>query len=348
MVKLNCRFYSDSLHNYLAADCSSGAEGYQYKMLAANKIKGILPCSLRVIDARTYLYYDITSMQSLSERCESGLQEIDVRLLLYEIARAGRSLSEYLLDGDRLLLDAHYIYIDPVSGRYGFLYYPEPVEGMALSGLLVYLSAHLDLHDKSTASAIFRLIPLSSGTNFILREEQLDFLFHLPQQETPDSGEEEESGKTHIYEEEQDIGTDLPEEAGWGTEPSAEGAGEQGSGLLWTLLVMAVVFLLAAILLAVLPRIYVFDPIMLVRTRVLMMIFFGGAIMSAAAGTIISFNRRREKKSAGRPGDEEEEAPLMRKTLVYPADLLSGHEEERTGVNNTFSGDIPAVRKKQM
>ncbi len=54
--------------------------------------------------------------------------------------------------------------------------------------------------------------------------------------------------------------------------------------------------------------------------------------MSAAAGTIISFNRR-EKKSAGRPGDEEE-APLMRKTLVYPADLLSGHEEERTGVNN--------------
>lgn len=78
-------------------------------------------------------------------------------------------------------LDAHYIYIDPVSGRYGFLYYPEPVEGMALSGLLVYLSAHLDLHDKSTASAIFRLIPLSSGTNFILREEQLDFLFHLPQ-----------------------------------------------------------------------------------------------------------------------------------------------------------------------
>ena len=57
---------------------------------------------------------------------------------------------------------------------------------------------------------------------------------------------------------------------------------------------------------------------------------------------------RREKKSAGRPGDEEEEAPLMRKTLVYPADLLSGHEEERTGVNNTFSGDIPAVRKKQM
>ena len=78
-----------------------------------------------------------------------------------------------------------------------------------------------------------------------------------------------------------------------------------------------------------------------------MMIFFGGAIMSAAAGTIISFNRR-EKKSAGRPGDEEEEAPLMRKTLVYPADLLSGHEEERTGVNNTFSGDIPTVRKKQM
>ena len=155
MVKLNCRFYSDSLHNYLAADCSNGAEGYQYKMLAANKIKGILPCSLRVIDARTYLYYDITSMQSLSERCESGLQEIDVRLLLYEIARAGRSLSEYLLDGDRLLLDAHYIYIDPVSGRYGFLYYPEPVEGMALSGLLVYLSAHLDLHDKSTERTLF-------------------------------------------------------------------------------------------------------------------------------------------------------------------------------------------------
>lgn len=351
MAQLSCRFYSDSMHNYLTADCSSGAEGYQYKMLAANKINGILPCSLRVIDARTYLYYDITSMQSLSERCESGQQEIDVRFLLYEIARAGKSLSEYLLDGNRLLLDAHYIYVDPVSGRYGFLYYPEPVEGMTLNGLLVYLSAHLDLRDKTTASAIFRLIPLSSGTNFILREEQLDLLFHLPRQEAADSGEdEEESGKAHIYEEEQVAGTVLPAEAGRGTEPSEEGTGEKGSSLLWSLLVMAVVFLLAAVSLAVLPRFYTFDPIMLIRVRVFMLISFGGAIMSASAGTIISFTRRREKKSTGGSADEAEEAPLMRKTLEYPADYLSAAEKEKAPVNSTLSGDIDirSVRKKQM
>ena len=61
-------YYSDATHNYLVLACPQEVKNnYQYKMLAANQIRGLLPCSGRSIDNREYLYYDITSRQSLSD-----------------------------------------------------------------------------------------------------------------------------------------------------------------------------------------------------------------------------------------------------------------------------------------
>jgi hypothetical protein len=64
-------FYSDAAHNYMVLECPPGLkENYQYKMLAANRIRGLLACSGRTIDCREYLYYDISSRQSLTDLFE--------------------------------------------------------------------------------------------------------------------------------------------------------------------------------------------------------------------------------------------------------------------------------------
>ena len=61
-------FYSDAAHNYMVLECPPELkENYQYKMLAANQIRGLLPCGSRTIDNHDYLYYDITSRQSLTD-----------------------------------------------------------------------------------------------------------------------------------------------------------------------------------------------------------------------------------------------------------------------------------------
>ena len=38
---------------------------YQYCILSRGGIKGLLPCSLRYINGRAYLYYDISSRQNV-------------------------------------------------------------------------------------------------------------------------------------------------------------------------------------------------------------------------------------------------------------------------------------------
>ena len=49
-------FYSDASHNYMVIECPHELrDNYQYKMLAANQIRGLLPCSSRSIDNREYL-----------------------------------------------------------------------------------------------------------------------------------------------------------------------------------------------------------------------------------------------------------------------------------------------------
>ena len=67
-VKPEISYYSDAVHNYMVLECPPELkENYQYKMLAANQIRGLLPCGSRTIDNHDYLYYDITSRQSLTD-----------------------------------------------------------------------------------------------------------------------------------------------------------------------------------------------------------------------------------------------------------------------------------------
>ena len=51
-------YYRDARNNYLVIPCpeDKGQGSYQYRMLAANTIPGILPCALRYVDGKGYLY----------------------------------------------------------------------------------------------------------------------------------------------------------------------------------------------------------------------------------------------------------------------------------------------------
>ena len=170
------QYQTKTLGNYLVILCPKEAlEGYQYRMLAVNHIPGLLPCSLRSIDADTYLYYDITSLQSLNRRYErSRISGQEMRRILYSITEMEKSLSKYLLDEKHLFMDPEYVYYDFEAEELRFAYYPEQRDDQSMHRLLEYLADKSDPQDAESTAVIYRLCGLSANAGFVLREELLD------------------------------------------------------------------------------------------------------------------------------------------------------------------------------
>ena len=101
-------FYNDASHNYMVLECPPGLkDNYQYKMLAANRIKGLLVCSGRTIDNREYLYYDISSRQSLADLYDRRpVRSAELNRILKDLVLVEETLTEYLLDTSHLILEA--------------------------------------------------------------------------------------------------------------------------------------------------------------------------------------------------------------------------------------------------
>lgn len=214
------RMYSDAMTNYLVLRCPQDAQnGYQYRMLAVNRIKGLLPCSFRTIDGEHFLYYGITSRQSVARMYDHRLiTGEELRKILYSMAGMIHTLSEFLLDPEKLLLDPEYIFFDYEEERYFYTYYPEP-QGKSRTELFEYLSERTDENDHTARIVIYRLCELSETPNFVLREKLLDHEYRMAEV-GEDAGESETSplpsletsdGKSE--ENEDDPFAELPSEA---------------------------------------------------------------------------------------------------------------------------------------
>ena len=67
-MELEISYYRDALKSYMTIRCPAEAKesDYRFRMAASNRIEGLLPCSLRMIDGEIYLYYEISARQKLS------------------------------------------------------------------------------------------------------------------------------------------------------------------------------------------------------------------------------------------------------------------------------------------
>ena len=150
-------FYSDAAHNYMVLECPPGLkENYQYKMLAANRIKGLLNCSGRSIDSREYLYYDISSRQSLTDLYDRRpVRSEDLNRILKDLVNVEETLTEYLLDTSHLILDPACVYLDFREQTCSFVYYPGEEQKTGPQSLFTFLADRVDgreaVHDGGAA-----------------------------------------------------------------------------------------------------------------------------------------------------------------------------------------------------
>ncbi len=160
-------------HNYLVLEERDFQENYQINMLLKNRIPGFLECRMTRVDRTASFYYEITSRQNLRlvlERKRLSLTEM-IRLL-EGLERAAQTCEEYLLDGERILLQPDFIYLDPDEWKIWVCFYPfEKQElGSQLLGLAEYLLDHLDRQDSGAVTLGYEFYRMAGEENPSIRK----------------------------------------------------------------------------------------------------------------------------------------------------------------------------------
>ena len=131
---------------------------YQYCILGRCQIKGLLPCSLRYINGKAYLYYNISSKQNLSllygSRC---ITREWVRDFVWSLKQVKKELGRFLLDMNNIVWYPEQIFQDLESNVFSFLYIPYYEGEFTFMKLMEFWVEHIDYNDDGLVDCVYRM-----------------------------------------------------------------------------------------------------------------------------------------------------------------------------------------------
>lgn len=131
---------------------------YQYCILNRGGIKGLLPCSLRYINGFAYLYYDISSKQSVkqlySSRC---ITRSWVKDFIWSLRQIRQELNRFLLDTGNVLFYPEQIFQDLENNIFSFLYIPYYEGDSGFKQLLEFWVEHIDYDDEVLVDCVYHM-----------------------------------------------------------------------------------------------------------------------------------------------------------------------------------------------
>lgn len=168
----------------LESGCGDLADRYEYRMMAENRIGRLLPCSLRQLDGKSCLYYDISSRQPIGRLFESRKLGIrDLAGIVHAVSDIQEDLSEYLMDEQGLLLAADTLFADIETEELYFCYDPSCRHtGHRYTGLADFFLEHVDHGQESAVNAAYRFYKMAKEDGFVLSSflPYLDRELHTP------------------------------------------------------------------------------------------------------------------------------------------------------------------------
>ena len=172
-------FEHDLAHNYMIPDyeseygkVSEKAENeYEIHMLEENHISGFMACVRKKINGERKYYYEITSRQSLQQICEgTSLGVKDIKIILRCLYQALQQADQYLLDGNKIVLEPECIYLDIESREAVFCYLPV-YEGRiqdSFRRFASFLLYHLNQADTEAVLLVYEINRNVQGKNYAL------------------------------------------------------------------------------------------------------------------------------------------------------------------------------------
>lgn len=151
--------YVRNLHyNYerLLLEQAPEEKRYQYCVLSRSGIKGLLSCSLRYIDGAAYLYYDISSKQSIVQLFGNKLITRDwLRDFMWSLQQVRQELERYLLDGHNLIWYPEHVFQDLDSRIFSFMYIPYHKCENGLLELVDFWVERIDYEDEALVEFVY-------------------------------------------------------------------------------------------------------------------------------------------------------------------------------------------------
>ena len=132
---------------------------YQYCILSRGGIRGLLDCSLRFINGDAFLYYDITSKQSISKMFYNK-KTVDrdwVKDFVWNLNRIQQEASRFLLDDKSIIWFPEQVYRDIEDSRWGFIYYPYYDGENGFRQFLEFVIEKLDYDDELLVECVYRM-----------------------------------------------------------------------------------------------------------------------------------------------------------------------------------------------
>jgi len=151
---------------------------FELGMIEHNAIKGFLKPTLKRVDGRLQLSYDISSLQPLSRVLEvRTMNTAEIKDFIIDIISATKALEEFLLEASSVILDPEYIFTDLNLKRYSFIYIPRSEnnkEEMKL--LLESILENINKEDKDCLISVYGMLKECQKKDFVINdlEELLD------------------------------------------------------------------------------------------------------------------------------------------------------------------------------
>lgn len=131
---------------------------YQYCILNRGGIRFLLPCSLRYIDGDAFLYYDISSTQSIVQLFEGkSIGREWMRDFLWGMERMQQELGRYLLEDRNVIWSPEHIYQDLEKNDFFFMYIPYCGRNREFKALLDFWVEHIDYEDEALVEFVYGL-----------------------------------------------------------------------------------------------------------------------------------------------------------------------------------------------
>lgn len=165
---LNCNYERIRLEN------KPEENRYQYCILNRGGIRNLLSCNLRYIDGDAYLYYDISSTQSLtalySSKCitRSWMKEF-----LWSVRQLRGELSRFLLDDRNIIWSPEHIFQDLEKNEFYFLYMPYYEGECGFLRLIEYWVEHIDYEDDALVELVYKMHEQYELLGTLYLEEQI-------------------------------------------------------------------------------------------------------------------------------------------------------------------------------
>lgn len=172
MIKREVIYKRELNHSYMVLACSGEelTERYDYRIMMHNRIRRLLPCSLRQMDGEEFLYYEISSKQPLERLYEGGkLTAKELAEILREIAAVQADLGEYMLDESGLLLEEGMIFADVETRELHFAFYPGNKDaGRQYERLADFFLGRTDHGQEQAVNLAYEFYRMSKTDYFVL------------------------------------------------------------------------------------------------------------------------------------------------------------------------------------